>query len=258
MPESELLESDTVYCTVSDVERQLRGVEITEDSDPTAEEVAELIKEASSEFDSRTGRAWRERRIKDNEIRVKFPREAKNSRLRHRAFRANAGVAVKNFRGRAQLGQPHVREFDPEKDDELVALLASEEKDIIDDEGRGRDASYVVDYPKGVVKPNVYVFRATKVPGAEIVSSPRIRATYRYGRDMEERETEHGNTVTSAPGTVKTACAKWVAAHIHETDDYSMTMNEGTGGSVNPDQTASQYRDDFESAVARKSWGARF
>lgn len=247
---STVLEPDTVYCAVSDVERVLRGTTITPDSDPPTSEVESLIRDATDYLDTQTQRAWRERRIEDLEISVEFHRQATTPRLRRR--RSGGARMTHQFRGLAFLPTPSVRQIDSTQGDQVEIIMPTEATDVTDNEGRSRDGSYVIDRRNGVVKPSMFEFRATNIPSDVVMTDPRMRFTYRYG-ESPSTTLEGGLSVIDQPRRVKEACAKKVASEIHENDDYGMTINTG-GEGRDPEQSAQSYRDDVDEFVAEYRW----
>lgn len=240
-----------MYCSVSDVDRFLRGQPALDDTtSPTESEAEQLIKDATDTVDNWTNRAWRERRVTGYETSVNFSHRQMDKRLRSRRNRSTTGRRTRNLRGQAVLPHPDVRTLDPAEGDALVALLATEEEDITDNEGRSTNDEYTLDERRGVVRPSIYAFRATKLASAYVTEEPRVRVTYRYGVDAAT--SAQGNlTVADVPGDIREATAKLAAHEVYENDLYAGSLD---GGGVQPESVAQRYERQAEDTLSAWRW----
>jgi len=211
--------SDTPYCEPSDVKRYFRieegfTSETSQDpTNPTLEQVEELILEWSDEIDNRTKHAWRERQVKEE-----------YHDLDDTPYYFGSGTPIK-------LYKRHIKEFDETKGDKLEIWDGSEWEDWVSDPSKdyGRNQEFWLDKTNGLL----YIYRRYAT-----WSEPAVRVTYRYGNE-------------NVPRDIKKACAKYVAADLAMTDQYAMNI-PGTDGAADVTSQAEQWREDAERTLERR------
>lgn len=226
MVNSTLVDEDTFYGEVSEVEAWIRNKEFSTSTDLTTDNVESKLKRASEKIDKLTGRAWRERRLTLNK-RVTVSKRQRDWYEKGRKHRSSHG------RGRRGLLNPidpwalvtlpskYVRELDPGEDDELVVLKPLAEEDITDEEGR--DASWHLEIREGRLYVHVKEFSVGPLRGGGgMVPKPKVRVSYRYGED-------------EIPADINEAAERWVAADLINTDSYGSVL--GSGPDNTPDMT---------------------
>lgn len=238
--ETELIDDNVVYATPYDVFTLIRNKGFDDlPEDPTSSQggtltqtqVVSLIEKFSERADITTKRAWRERRVNDYDVRIKFSSKLKRGRSRRRSRLGRGGTSrISRRGGRRGMGDmPHIDVQDLEK---VEVINPRSLNDITDAEGREKD--FVVDYRKGVIRPNVYLFvptgRGSSVNATDIEDA-RIRVTYTYGKTGSEPHdalptgTELSTTV---PPDVSDAVALMTAARIVGSDQYGeLVPNQG-------------------------------
>jgi len=224
--ESKILETTETYATPENVERYLRNMTFTADSEPTESQVQDIIEEQADAVDNYTNRAWRERQVQDYEASYKASYQQKKGRHRAGKYGRTAKTrASRQIRQRVAFNLPHaeLREIDSAEGDQLEILRPKDAKDITADEGR--DSSYVVDERRGLVRVSISEITSTLSTSRtylDLDESVKLRITYRYGRDQ-------------VPPRVRKATAKLAAAELIETDAYGEILPGGTENA--PDQT---------------------
>lgn len=239
---NELIDTNVRYAEVSDVERYIRNQTFDTNSDPTKSEVQSLLDDASELIDTRTKRAWRMRKVKNREIRVKFSHKQSSAAQRRRSYpfagRARGRSAAHNpvaERGVANLPNMQLQSFDSAQGDKVEILKPNSVKDITANEGRDQDEGFYVDERHGLLHIDIENFLVGPIYGSGMIDRPRVRVTYRYGTD------ESGNTLSSSvPGDVQSACAQLAAADLVETDQYGSVIASGPENT--PDQSSAAQR----------------
>lgn len=206
--------SDVGYCDPEDVARFFRIDEgFNASTNPTREQVEEMILEWSDEIDNRTKHAWRERQVK-NEYHD----------LDDTPYYFGSGTPIKLYKRR-------IRPFDASEGDKLEVYESGDWNEWVSSSSyrEGRDGDYWLDEGNGLL----YVYRRYAT-----WSEPALRLTYRYGSDNVARD-------------IKKACAKYVAADLAMTDQYAMNV-PGTDGAADVQSQAQQWREDAEKTLHRR------
>lgn len=213
--------SDTPYCQPSDVERYFRIEEgftsntSSNPTNPTKEQVEDMILEWSDEIDNRTKHAWREQKVEDE-----------YHDLDETPYYFGTGTPIKLYKRR-------IKPLDSAQGDKLEVWEGSDYSDWLSDpghtEGRGGSGDYWLDEGKGLL----YLHRRWAT-----WSEPSIRVTYRYGSD-------------NIPRDIEKACAKYVAADLAMSDLYAMNI-PGTDGAADVQSQAQQWREDAERTLERR------
>jgi len=260
MPESTLVDEDVVYCNGDDVFTHVRNktyADLTSSTKPTQAQVDDLIFRMSEWADTKTGQAWRIRKVTDYEKRVKLSHKQKHSRHRRRRLRGTG--RRENFgidpRGRLTLKHPHVKTIDSNEGDKVEVLNPRSVDDITADEGR-ESGDFVLDGRSGVIKPDIQLFTAvgTQTHGPT-VENPRLRVTYRYGTPANA--TDHSGTAadfdfvdsnwsvsSTVPGDVRDAVALKVAARLISGDQYGELVPATGDDSPSLADAASSWKDE--------------
>lgn len=222
MPEATLVDSNTFYGTVDEVEYWIRNKEFSGTTDMTDTEVEDLLLKASDKIDQLTGKAWRERKVSGWEVSPTISHEQKKYYKTAQPRTSPTGFlepidpwTLINLQGR------FIKSISSGNGDSIEILLPREEVDITADEGRA-DGEWHLDETQGKLYIDVGNFAVGPVRGGGIVARPRVRLTYRYGRD-------------SIPDRINEAASKWVAADLINTDSYGAVL--GGGPDNVPDMT---------------------
>lgn len=202
-------DSDVGYCDTSDVTRFFRVIEgdFSQSTDPTKQEVEELILEVSDEIDRYTGHAWRERKV-ENEYHD----------LDETPYYFGSGTPIKL--GKREIVTP----LDSAEGDKLELWTGSEYQDWAADDSKEehRNGHYWIDETNGLL----YVYRRWST-----WSEPALRISYRYGNQQ------------NVPRDVKNACARLVAAELLWTDQYSDLLPAGNDGAPDASTAAETLED---------------
>ena len=226
MANSILLDTDVWYGEVEEVETWIRNKDFSTSTDVTTEDVESKLRKVSEKIDRLTGRAWRERRMSATR-RPSVSAQQRRWYERGRRGRSSGLGGRSAVRGAvdpwsmANLPTKWVREIDAAEDDEVVVLLPRSENDITEEEGRS-EGSYHLDLDPGRLYVHVGEFRAGPIRGGGLVPNPKVRVSYRYGRE-------------EIPEDIHEAAEKWVAADLINTDSYGAVL--GAGPDNVPDMT---------------------
>lgn len=263
---SELVD-EVPYADPSDVAVYIRNKTFDASSDPTDEQVRELLLRASSRIDRITGRAWRTRRVSDIEVTAQRSHSQRRTpvrggrsmhgRARGRGYGVAGGRIGRRGGGRrrvlAVLNHLDVRSIDGSAGDSVVVLHENGETDITANEGRalGDGNDFVLDARSGLLHVDLAAFSgegtttSSGAIGLHGRSQPTlapllVRLSYRYGTDESAQtaanaETEYAQPSASVPGELRNACAKFVAADLIHTDQYGSMLASGPENT--PDQT---------------------
>lgn len=261
--ESELVDDDVVYCTGNDVFTHIRNKRfgdldesvdtaqsIADTTSLTQTQVVDLIARFSDQADSATKRAWRTRRVNDYEVVVKFSHEQRIARhRRRRRTRGGHGRLVTHAANRGFANLPHNHIIDVTS---VEVLNPRSVDDVTADEGR--DASYVVDYRKGIIRPNVNLFVPTgrAMAGGRNLDDARLKVTYTYGDTGSEAADDLVDPFqlsTAVPGKVTDAVALLTAARLVGSDQYGELVPQSGGDSPSLAEAVSSWRDEAESTL---------
>lgn len=238
---TELIDDQTAYADVADVEDFFRSKSFDASTSPTESRVKQKLLHASDQVDKLTRRAWRERRVNNRELEV----DASSSQKRRLSARSKGSRVLPgaDVRGRASLPHESIKQIDPAKGDKIEILLPRETKEITDEEGRSADMAWVMDYRKGVLEVDLLEFRRgpLRQRGTGMLDRRRVRITYRYGRDQP------------VPGDIRRATAMLVASDLIDSDSYSDLV---PGGDSAPDQanSADKYEERAHDILADYSY----
>lgn len=240
---TELLETDVAYAAPVDVEDFFKASSFDASSDPSVERVEQKLLEASDTVDRHTRRAWRERQVPEREFRVKFSHKQKKRAKRRRG--ANRYVPKADTRGTVSLPHTDIRPWDPAKGDKLEVLKPRSAIDITDQQGR-EDGVWVMDNRKGVLRIDHSQFRRGPVRGTGTLERPRIRISYRYGRDTayDTYESSSGKVarVLAQPAALKRATSMLVASDLIDSDSYS-DLVPGGEAAVDQENAGTRYEE---------------
>jgi len=192
----------TTYCDKEDVARILgimkSGSRLTfsATSLPTADEVNEMIEEASDEIDKITKHAWREVTVTD-ELYDYFPPRFSSynrgySNVEHRSIHFN---------------HRKLKTLDTGEGDKIYLWTGTEWDDIITSYTEGRADDFWLDYNKGII-----FFKGVN-PSRQ---KNAMKATYRFGE-------------ATVPTDIRKCCAKMVAMELSLTSDFSNVVPDGGG-----------------------------
>ncbi|MFB6284583.1 MAG: hypothetical protein ABEK59_11770 [Halobacteria archaeon] len=208
--------ADTVYCSVADVEGLFRkDTAFARDSNPTDNEVLQLIRSNSDKIDRYTRHAWRANTVNE---------EYKDYDT---TYRWDAGRPV-------QLNKMHIRSLN-----KLEIWDGSQWDDwVAGNEKEGRDEDYWLDERMGqLFIYDRFVWRAR----------PQLRVTYTYGDDTatSSKTLDDGTsyTVIDGPHDIKEACYKLTAADLILSDQHT-NLVPGGDGAPSPERAAESWRND--------------
>lgn len=265
MPDSQLVDTDVVYCDGDDVFTNVRNKaygDLTSSTKPTKQQVDDLIFRMSEWADSETGQAWRIRKVVEYEKRVKLGHKQKHSRHRRRRLR---GVGRReNFgidpRGMLKLPYPHAKDIDSAEGDAIVALNPRSTTDITADEGRD-DGNFVLENRNGILRPDIDIFtRVGTQTHGPTVENPRMRVTYRYGTphdvsDHSGTPADHDfadsnwSVSSTVPGDVRDAVALRVAGRLISGDQYGELVPATGDDSPSLAEAASRWKSEARSLL---------
>jgi len=215
------------YCTVDDVLSffdRFDG-EVTDDSIVTEEQLENRIAAKSSQIDSYTGHAWRERRMVNEFHNLRGP------------YRWNSGLELSLTRRDIRIP------MDPEKGDKLEFWRGSEYVDFLDDDNdftEGRNEDFWIEESTGTI----YVRRRRTFFNRH----REMRITYRFGKDK-------------VPAIIQEGCAQLVAADLMETDFYRYTTpgnDEAPDASTVADKMREQVKNNLETFKEVRGQGLDF
>ena len=194
------------YCDVRDVVNEFDrfSMENVDENSELVDRIQRKISAKSSEIDSQTSHAWRERRVVN---------EFKNL---ENVYRWNTGIPV-------YLTQRDIRTpLDSEKGDKVEIWRGNRYTDLVADDSfsEGRDEDYWVEEGTGVL----YLYRRTLFQRHR-----QLRLTYRFGKEK-------------VPAIIQDVCAQLVAADLMETDFYRYTT-PGNDEAPNAENVADNIRE---------------
>lgn len=265
---SKLLDEDVVYASGNDVFTHIRNKRFPDLPDTAAdvgsnkpgiltkEQVVDLISRMSERVDKETKRSWRRREVEDYEVRIKFSHMQKRGRHRRRSRRA--GMAnhnrIQTHRGNRGMGELiHNQVIDVSK---VEVLNPRSVEDITADEGRD-DGQYVVDYRKGIIRPDVSLFVpvGTAAGRGLDIEDARLRVTYTYGSDATGESVPDlpapYTVSTAVPGDVRDAVALLVAARLIGSDQYGELVPNQSGDTPSLSEAASTFRSEADETITR-------
>lgn len=194
------------YCLPEDVAIYFdRFEEFTAETYPPEDAVRRRIAARSSEIDSYTNHAWRERRQIEEYKNLDGP------------YRWNSGLAIK-------LAHRDIRTpLDASKGDKVEFWRGSRYQDFVSDPDfqEGRDEDFWIEESTGFI----YIRRRRTF----FNRYRELRITYRYGKDK-------------IPAVINDACAKLVAADLMVTDFYRYTT-PGNEEAPNAESVADRFRE---------------
>jgi len=159
------------YTTVRKVENFMGLTTLTDSTNPTIEQVVELINKAEDEIDYRTNHAWRERY------------SGTDSGLDHTANYEYHDIVFpyENKTGRAvYLKHRKVKSLNSSEGDALSVWDGSEWVDWLSDYTEGRDEDYWLDYEQGILYLKTRYSKGIK----------KLRIKYRFGESSVNRLVE--------------------------------------------------------------------
>lgn len=239
-----LLDTGVRYAEPSDVERFVRNKSFDAESDPTQQQVQQMLLEVSDEVDRMARRAWRLRE-KNGLIRtVEWPHEIEAAHQRRRRRTSRHGhITPLNKWGQVNLERARVTSIE-----NITILLPESSKDITAEQGR--DGAYWVDNRKGAVHLAAEEFTVGPVRGGGLVDPSRVEISFRYGVD------EQGGTSTEAlsesvPAAIRRATAKLAAADLLDTDQYGSVVASGPENTPDQSSAAQRLREEAQDTIAR-------
>lgn len=197
------------YDEFKDPETNQEGDVIEDGTNPTKSQVESRILAASNKIDDYIGHAFRPRQIRD---------EYHNF---GNTYYWRSGMPI--FLNKRDIRTP----LDPEEGDKLEIWRGNEYNDWVADDSKteGRDGDYWVNESEGIL----YIYRRKLF----FRRHKEVRLTYRFGKE-------------TVPQTVRDACARLVAVHYLESQQYRVTT---PGNEEAPDghAVAEQWREIAES-----------
>lgn len=224
MPTGTVTNENDFYGSVAGVETWLRNKDFSATTDVTDTEVEGLLKEVSDEIDKRTGKAWRERTVSNFEKAPTISHEQKNYYKRGRPPTSPSGF-MEPIDPWTIVNLPHkyVRTPASGSGDKVEVLLPRSTEDITDNQGRA-DGEWHMDEEDGILYVDVGAFAVGPVRGGGIIPKPKVRVTYRYGRNYSSGD--------GVPERVHRCANKWVAADLINTDSMGGVVPSVEGGTV--------------------------
>jgi hypothetical protein len=210
------------YCEPKHVARYFRTLEDTDgfafDTNPSEEQVKDLIIENSARVDRETGHAWRERKVTEEYHDLDG------------VYYYWAGTPISLMK--REIRTP----MDASKGDKIEVFDGNQWEEWVGDssytEGRGNNGDYWVNSTDGIL----YVYRRTWF----FERYQGIRVSYRYGAE-------------NIPKDVQQATAKLTAADLIRTDLFGDLLPAGTQDSVNPNDAAKQLEEAAMKALERRN-----
>lgn len=162
-------------------------------TNPTRDQVEMRIMAESNWIDQHTGHAWRDRRVVDEH------KSLSNTMGGASSYYWRAGTPIKLMK--RSIRTP----LDPEKGDKIEIWQGNEWKDWVADDTmtEGRDGDYWVEESTGTL----YIYRRHIF----FQRHKEVRVSYRFGKDR-------------VPQTIRDVCARRVAAHYLESQQYRITV----------------------------------
>ena len=202
----------TTYCSVEDVSDYLR-VPITATSTPNKAQVEKIINRKESEFERRTGHAWRSKKI---------TREVHSLPLLY-----TFGWCTPIF-----LRHRRIYDIDADQGDKIeIWQGASATWENIATNGQWYD----MEYERGSLHLRGFLF--------SILRRNRVRVTYRYGGEEFAGD-------TTIPDDIKDAVIKMTSIELMNT---SFRMDElPTGGMTSPSESKKIWQEDIENCIANR------
>ena len=202
----------TTYCSVEDVSDYLR-VPITATSTPNKAQVEKIINRKESEFERRTGHAWRSKKI---------TREVHSLPLLY-TFGWGTPIFLRHRR---------IYDIDADQGDKIeIWQGASATWENIATNGQWYD----MEYERGSLHLRGFLF--------SILRRNRVRVTYRYGGEEYAGD-------TTIPDDIKDAIIKMTSIELMNT---SFRMDElPTGGMTSPSESKKIWQEDIENCIANR------
>ena len=202
----------TTYCSVEDVSDYLR-VPITATSTPNKAQVEKIINRKESEFERRTGHAWRSKKI---------TREVHSLPLLY-TFGWGTPIFLRHRR---------IYDIDADQGDKIeIWQGASATWEHIATNGQWYD----MEYERGSLHLRGFLF--------SILRRNRVRVTYRYGGEEFAGD-------TTIPDDIKDAVIKMTSIELMNT---SFRMDElPTGGMTSPSESKKIWQEDIENCIANR------
>ena len=202
----------TTYCSVEDVSDYLR-VPITATSTPNKAQVEKIINRKESEFERRTGHAWRSKKI---------TREVHSLPLLY-TFGWGTPIFLRHRR---------IYDIDADQGDKIeIWQGASATWENIATNGQWYD----MEYERGSLHLRGFLF--------SILRRNRVRVTYRYGGEEFAGD-------TTIPDDIKDAVIKMTSIELMNT---SFRMDElPTGGMTSPSESKKIWQEDIENCIANR------
>lgn len=209
------------YCDPKHVARYFRTLEETDgfsfDTNPTREDVKDIIIENSARVDRETGHSWRERQVKEEYHDLDG------------VYYFWAGTPI--HLQKREIKTP----LDDSKGDKIEVFDGNEWEEWVSDssytEGRGNNGDYWVNATDGVL----YLYRRTWF----FERYKSLRISYRYGADKIPRD-------------IQQATAKLTAADLIRTDLFGDLLPAGSQDSVNPNDAAKQLEEAAMKTLERR------
>jgi len=194
------------YCEPEDVLTYFeRFEEFDTSSHPQRDRIERLISSKSSQIDTYTNHAWRERTIENEVKNLEGP------------YRWESGMAIKLTR--RDIRTP----LDESKGDKLQVWRGNEYEDFVSSSEykEGRDEDFWIEEETGML----HIYRRRSF----FNRYRNLKITYRFGKEK-------------IPADITEACAKLVACDLIETDFYRYT-NPGNEESPNAERIAERWRE---------------
>lgn len=237
-----LLDTGVRYAEPSDVERFVRNKDFDASSDPTQQQVQDMLLEASDDVDKRARRAWRLRERSGLVRSVEFGHDIEASyRRRSRRTSRHGFVTPINKWGVVNLDRARVTSVE-----NLTVLLPEASEDIT--ANRGRDGDWWLDERQGTLYVAAESFMVGPLRGGGLLDPARVEVTFRFGTD-EQGGTNTEALSTSVPPRIQRATAKMVAADLLDSDQYGSVVASGPENVPDQSTAAARLREQAENAI---------
>jgi hypothetical protein len=242
-----LVDTNTRYAEVVDVEDHVRNQSFDGSSEPTKSRVQSLLDKASEKIDRMTNRAWRVRKVEDSPSRVEFD-SAIESQFRRNFRRSSKHGLVQNtsYWGKVFLPHMEVQNIDSNQGDKIVVLQPQGTNDITADGGSRDNSQWYLNNRDGVLEVDVSQFIRGPIGanGSTLVRDARVELTYRYGDDSALTN----SVPDDLPADISEACAKMVASDLMETDTFGEVLPSTEN--IDPQDAAERLQTEAEDIIA--------
>lgn len=210
----------TIYTTVEKVRSLLQAPSWTDSTNPSIQEVVEIINRAEDIIDSETGHAWRLRYSgtqSGQETTAQYELYDIDSMYEHQS-----GYPI-------YLQHRKIKDFDADEGDALEFWNGAEWEDWLSTKTESRANDYWVDYEMGILY----------MRGYRWVNKPLgLRIKYRYGERYVNKDIED-------------ICTKIVAIDVLTGMDPRAMIVQENSGVMTHDARASRWRDQIENRITR-------